>query len=204
MWTPAIPWIPHSTSPYADGAYKGGDRLDGDWQIPLANRVGQKLPLSLVHPQSDLNTYAFALHRKASANHTYRTRVTVQGGEMPFKMELINAPAGASIVGEFTRTPDPIVPNVTLHTRPDDYGVVTWPNASGTGTFEVLITDQTGSTVTAEWTAETDETAFVYLDAIDGSDAADGSFATPLKTFPTGLWKNSDVDSTYADKNCLL
>lgn len=180
--------------------YPNGGAPEEGWQIPPANRVGQKLPLSLVHPQADVSTFAFAAHRKASTEHTYRTRVTVQGGEMPFKMELVNAPAGATIVGEFTRIADPFVAGVTLHTRPDDYGVVTWPNSTGTGIFEVLITDQSGATITAEWTAETDDAAFVYLDAFDGSDAADGSFATPLKTFSVGLWKGSDVDATYANK----
>jgi hypothetical protein len=185
-----------------DPDYPDGDRSPtvGDWQLPIGNRVGQKLPLSLVHPQPDVDTFAYASHRKASTNHTYRTRVTIQGGEMPFKMELVTAPAGATIVGEFTRANDPIVAGMILHSRPDDYGEVSWPNATGTGTFEVLVTDQSGATVTVEWTAETDDTAFVYLDAVDGSDAADGSFATPLKTFNVGLWKSSDVDSTYANK----
>lgn len=30
-WTPAVPWLPNSTSPYADGAYKGGDRPVGSF-----------------------------------------------------------------------------------------------------------------------------------------------------------------------------
>ena len=98
---------------------------------------------------------------------------------MPFRMTFIQSPIGATISGEFDIAEDSIVSGTYVHTRPEDYGVVTWPNASGTGTFEVLIEDQSGATTTALWTVETDDTAFVYLDAVDGDDSNDGSFASP-------------------------
>ena len=142
----------------ADGSYNpdypAGDKPVTSWQLPMASRVGQKLPLSLIAPQSDASTPAFAAHRKASTNHDYTTRVAVQGGEMPFRMTFIQSPIGATISGEFDIAEDSIVSGTYVHTRPEDYGVVTWPNASGTGTFEVLIEDQSGATTTALWTRD--------------------------------------------------
>lgn len=170
------------------------------WRIASGFRIGQKLPMNLIYPQPDVSTYTYASHRRAHTQFEYQTRVCVQGGEPPFKMELVTAPTGATITGEFDRVVDPIT-GLTTHTYPDDYGVVRWASPTGTTeTFEVLVTDQNDSTVTATWTVVVDDASFVVLDSVNGSDAAAGTYNAPLQTFPNGVWKNSSTDDTYADK----
>src|SRR6187431_3374183 len=90
---------------------------NNSWKIDSEHRVGQKLPLRLIYPRPDVETPVYALHRKASANWTYKTRICIQGGEAPFKYELISGPASATIAGEMNRTPDPVT-GLVSHTLP--------------------------------------------------------------------------------------
>ncbi|MEM0578109.1 T9SS type A sorting domain-containing protein [Flavobacterium polysaccharolyticum] len=170
-----------------------------NWLIASDYKVGQKLPLRLIYPRPDAETPNNALHRKASSNWTYQTRICIQGGEAPFKYEIISGPSTATIVGEMNRTIDPIT-GLIAHSYPDGYATVSWPNPSGTGNFNIKVTDQSGAITNAIWTVQTDETAFVVLDQVNGNDANTGTWHSPLASIPTGLWRNSDTDATYANK----
>ncbi|MEM0578110.1 T9SS type A sorting domain-containing protein [Flavobacterium polysaccharolyticum] len=170
-----------------------------NWLIASDYKVGQKLPLRLLYPRPDAETPNNALHRKASSNWTYQTRICIQGGEAPFKYEIVSGPSTATIVGEMNRTIDPIT-GLIAHNYPDGYATVSWPNPSGTGNFNIKVTDQSGATTNAIWTVQTDETAFVVLDQVNGNDANTGTWNSPLASIPTGLWRNSDTDATFANK----
>ncbi len=172
---------------------------DMAWQLDSEYKEEQKLPLRVIYPRPDAETNASALHRKASAKWAYKTRICIQGGAAPFKFEFLSSPSSATIVGEFTRTIDPAT-SLTVHSMPDNYATVVWPQPSGTGTFVVKVTDQSGATTNVSWTVQTDESAFVVLDAVNGKDNNSGTWESPLATVPTGLWKNSATDATFADK----
>ena len=165
-----------------------------------ANRLGKNLPMRLLGPIDA--GYAYEYHKWAHPQVTYRAKVLVQGGEMPFKASFVTAPAGATMVGEFTQSTD-VATGATLHEYPEYYMWVEWTSPTGTEDFEVLITDQAGETVTASWTTVTDANAFVVLDSVGGNDANPGTYDLPLQTFVAGLWKSSQFDSTYADKIVL-
>lgn len=171
----------------------------GSWAIATAYRIGQKLPMRLIYPRPNGETSQYASHRKANSNWEYTARICVQGGEPPFKFEIINGPVSSTIVEEFDRAVDSAT-GLVLHTIPSWYATVRWASPVGNTSWEVLITDQSGSTITALWTTQTDNTAFVVLDAVDGNDSNPGTFASPIKTFVSGLWKSSAVDATFANK----
>lgn len=195
--------LPNPSSPKFDGAFISGNRPNALWKVASDFKVGQKLPLRVLYPRPDSETPAHAVHRKASANWTYEMRVCVQGGEAPFKYEIVSGPSGATIAQEFTRTTDSVT-GLTVHSLPADYATVKWVNPSGTGNFVVRVTDQSDAFVDVTWSTVQDETAFVYLDSVNGNDANLGTFAAPLATFRTGLWKGSHLDATYANKIAIF
>jgi hypothetical protein len=176
-----------------------GDRPSALWKLNTLYKVGQKLPMRLIYPRPDGETASTALHRKANSNWQYECRICVQGGEPPFKMAITSGPSGATLVGEFARSTDSAT-GLTLHSFPVDYGVVKWPNPSGTANFTVRVTDQSDNFVDVSWSSVTDDSAFVVLDAVNGNDTNPGTFASPKQTFVAGLWKNSQSDSTFATK----
>jgi hypothetical protein len=191
--------IANSNSPKYDGAYVAGNRPSNLWELAAGFRVGQKLPLNVIYPRPDGETASHAFHRKASANWQYQMRVCIQGGEAPFKYQIISGPVGATIVEEFDRTIDSVT-GLTLHSIPEGYATVKWSNPSGTANWSVRVTDQSDAFVDVVWSTVVDETAFVYLDSASGNDANSGTFASPLATFRTGLWKGNHLDTTYANK----
>jgi len=172
--------------------------VTGDWLIAAPYKVGQKLPLSVVYPRPDGETLSTSIHRKASANWTYSMRVAIQGGEAPFKYEIVSGPVGATIVEEFTRTLDST--GLINHPVPTNYATVFWPSPSGTANWDIKVTDQSGDVVNAVWSTVVDEAAFVYVSTVGGNDSNPGTFASPKLTFANGIWKGSDSDSTYFGK----
>ncbi len=171
----------------------------GDWQLAEAYRVGQKLPMRVIYPRPDLETSEFAHHRKANSNWAHQVRICIQGGEPPFKLEIVDGPVGATIVGEMTRTVDPAT-GLIVHSYPVGYSTVTWPNPSGSTEWDILVTDQNLDTVHVTWSTEQDDSAHIVLDAVVGNDANAGTFESPIKTFPAGLWKSDYLDTTYVNK----
>lgn len=191
--------IANADSPLYDQAYPDGDRgaPAGDWQVASGYFIGAKFSPVIISPQPDDADTGY-YWRWCTANDDYKVRVVVQGGAPPFKFELLQAPSGATIVDEFDRS---TVGSFTVHSYPTDYGVITWANpTSGTHTFQVRVTDQSGNVDTVTWTATLDETKFVWVNASTGSDSNDGSFASPLQTFNVGLWNSSDANTEFAGR----
>ncbi len=171
----------------------------GNWAIATPYRIGQKLPMRLLHPRPDVETSQYACHRKANTNWAYRARICVQGGEPPFKFEIISGPVGSVITEEFARATDPAT-GLIVHSLPTDYATVRWSSPSGNASWDVKITDQSGQIINATWTTQTDNTAFLVVDTALGNDVNPGTFASPVKTFVSGVWKSSATDATYANK----
>jgi hypothetical protein len=186
-------------SPKRASNFPLGNRPSALWKLNALYKVGAKFPLKVIYPRPDGETPVTALHRKANSNWQYECRICVQGGEPPFKMAITSGPSGATLIGEFARSTDSVT-GLTLHSFPVDYGVVKWPNPSGTANFTVRVTDQSDNFVDVSWSSVTDDSAFVVLDAVNGNDANSGTFASPKRTFVTGLWKNSQSDNTFATK----
>ena len=176
----------------------------GEWQIPEANRVGRKLTMYPLYPRPDDETGTNAYHRVAHPSVPYRVRLAIQGGEWPFRYELLEGPAGARLVaGELDRREEG---ERIVHQRTPGYGVLEWTEPAGAGphTFRVQVTDQGGEAVELTWTVSVDEEAFVFVDAESGSDDAAGTIEAPLRTFAEGLWKNDDADATFAGRIAIF
>jgi hypothetical protein len=196
--------VANSGSPKFDGAYIGGSRPSTLWKLAAAYKVGQKLPLKVIYPRPDNETAAFALHRKANTNWQYEVRLCIQGGEAPFRFDIISGPSGATIANEMVRSVDSAT-GLTLHSLPTDYATLKWPNPVGTANFTIRVTDQSDAYVDAVWSAVTDDTAFIIVDAAAGNDTTGtGTWVAPLQTLPGGVWKNGTVDTAYAQKIVAL
>ncbi|TCS44118.1 Ig domain-containing protein [Reinekea marinisedimentorum] len=156
-----------------------------DFPLDEGEFISAKMPMHLVYPRPNIESNADSRHRWAHSEMEYQIPIGVQGGAWPFKYELVEAPAGAEIGEYFDGA---------------GYGVISWTPSSNSGTysFEVLVTDQDGSTVTAEWTVDVDNEKFVFIeDEYNGVQS--GTFNEPLEDFSD--WYLGDAaDTTYAGK----
>ena len=189
--------IANVSSPKYDPLYPLGDRgMVGSWQLAAPYKVGQKLPLNAIWPRPDNETDVNSYLRNAHPNIEYVQPICIQGGERPLRFTIIAAPGGTTISGEMSRTYDPVT-GLVLHTRQKDFGVVRWTPTSGTQTFTIRVTDQSGATLDVTWTVTVDATKFVIVDAATATSGS-GTWASPLKTW-ADLWGN-DANATFANK----
>ncbi|MDC7224513.1 MAG: hypothetical protein PQJ60_12285 [Spirochaetales bacterium] len=174
------------------------DGNEGEWQLAEGYYVEAKFTPEIISPQPDDTDDSTYYWRWCTSHDTYKVRVTVFGGSFPLKYELLQAPDGATMVGEFDRTEDG---DMTLHEYPEDYGTITWENpTAGDHTFQVQITDQDGNSDSVTWTCTLNEDKFVWIDETNGDDSNDGSYGSPLQTFVTGLWNSDDDDDEFAGR----
>ncbi|RZO58017.1 MAG: hypothetical protein EVA89_20340 [Sandaracinaceae bacterium] len=198
---------PIDASSRVDGGPDGGTATDsgvaavGEWTLPMTARVGGKLPMYALYPRPDAETSSDAYHRHAHPRVPYRVRIAVQGGEWPFRYELLEGPEGAGFVaGELARREDPERGWIE-HLRTPGYGVLEWAAPEdGSHAVRVRVTDQSGDSVELSWTVTTDAAAFVFVDSEGGDDGAPGTFERPLRTFAGGLWRNDGDDATWAGR----
>jgi hypothetical protein len=160
--------------------------LLSQYRMPAA-----KMPMRLVYPRPDGEAGAHARHRWAYQNMLYEIPIGIQGGNWPFKYELITAPTGAAIGIYYDRTKRGLT---------NEYGVVKWtPSASsGSNTFTVRVTDSDGSTVDVTWTVTIDATKFIFVDS-NVATSGTGTIASPLKLL-SDWYKNNVNDATYLNK----
>lgn len=182
------------------GAPDAGRPTVGQWQIPEAFRVGQKLPLYGLHPRPDSETSSTAFHRVAHPDMPYRLPVAVQGGEWPFRYALLEGPDG--MVFEASELERELTEEGWIaHRRTEGYGVLSWPQpTAGLHRVRVEVSDQSGASIELGWTVELAPGAFVFVDSVNGDDASDGSFAAPLRSFGPGLWRGDDADQSFAGR----
>lgn len=155
-----------------------------EFPLPESNFIPARMPMYLVYPRPDSETQSHARHRWAHPSMNYQIPVGIQGGAWPFKYELIDAPAGATIG--------------TMH-GDDNYGVISWQApATGEFDFKVRITDQELSTIEANWKVTVDASQFVFIqDGYTGTKT--GTISQPLESF-SDWYKGSSEDSTYHNK----
>ena len=167
----------------------GAWQLAGDGVSADSHWVAAKMPMHPVYPRPDNETQSHARHRWAHPDFRYEIPIGVQGGAWPFKYEIITGPSGATI-GQYYGDPD--------------YGVLKWMPAagdSGTKAFTVRVTDQELNTVDLTWTTTVDATAFIFLDAVNGSDTTgDGSIGNPYKTPASWFGSGDNNTVSYPDK----
>lgn len=165
-----------------------------DWRSPIPDMVA-------VCPRPDAETQSIEYHRNYHGSLDYDVLIDVMFGRWPYRYEIIEGPAGATIGNEMTRSID-VATGKVLHKPGPDYGRVKWtPNgATGVQNWTVRVTDQKGSTMDVVWTSARNDAAYIEVDSVNGSDANTGAVGDPLKTFAAGVWKNDDEDTTYAGK----
>ena len=150
-----------------------------DWQLPVGHFVASKVPLSILQPFAGLDTRN--RFYKAYPGVEYRVKAAVRGGAFPYFYELTTAPAGMLI--------DPVS------------GEIVWPEPPESGLpYDVVlqVTDQELTTVTVNWTIQVTTDGFIFVDALNGNDNNDGSFANPYRTL-NGWYKNNKSDGTHRD-----
>jgi hypothetical protein len=162
----------------------GGACTDCPWQLPPGHFEPAKLPLEIIAPASDIGEQS--RYSKAYPGLEYRVPVVVLGGAWPFRYELVEGPSGMSI-GETHGT--------------SSYGILSWPSPSaGSVDVSVKVTDQAGATSTVEWTIEVTEDGFLFLDAVNGSDANPGTLSAPKKSV-VGWYGTDKYDDSHAGEH---
>jgi hypothetical protein len=174
------------------GAYRGytPTAAPPNWQLQTGHYVQSVAVPDIVHPRPDNDSGGLAggnpntweRARLAPSGVPWRIPIRMRYGAWPFQYQLISGPAGMSI-GQ--------------HYGDPDYGILSWANpVIGTYTITVQVTTQDfGRTAgsadpigqySVSWTLvvadKTDVTKFVWLDAVNGNDANNGSFGSPWKT----------------------
>lgn len=165
---------------------------DNAWKIASPYRLDHVFPISLVHPRQN-DSGSMAYFKWADTKSEYVCRPSWFGGEPPFRLTLVNAPAGMTIGGgteqTFTRTLSAHA-GIYTHSLPNDYATIRWSPTVGqhgnTYTVTLLVEDQTGGTLLITWTVTVDDTKFKYFDSVSGNNANAGTFAAPYQTFGYG------------------
>jgi len=173
------------------GAHGHYIQTEASGQLPSGNFVPAKMPMVLVHPRPDSETIDWARNRKAYPDGVaeYRIPIAIQGGAYPFYFDLVNGPSGMTI-GETVGD--------------DDYGVISWTPTVEGGPYdvEVTVTDQDLATLQVEWTVESVESGFIFIDPTVTLSGV-GTKGDPLKTF-ADLHLGSTADDTFSGQIVYL
>ena len=193
---PSIPWLPNSTSPFADQNWQNGDRPSGGGNDIglLTNYLEAIQPMrSLIRP--DVDTSATAIHRVAYPGEEYNRVIPIQGGSFPFHgARVITGPAGFTVNTDATEEA-----NGSLTLDPN-YMRMIWPNPiAGSHSISIGIKDQNfgrGTSPSTEliinFTLNVDAANFVTMGV--GQDVAD----------LTELYGIDGNDTTYQNRVVLV
>lgn len=139
--------------------------------LALRPALAANYPLELVMPRAagtaptaGFNTIP-AAHRifKAYPGIPYNIRAVAFGGAYPYEFSLTNAPAG-----------------MTIDART---GEINWPNPSGASASPTIaVQDAEGARQSSPWTIAVTTSGFVFVDAVRGSAAGNGSVNSPWRT----------------------
>ena len=201
-WKPAVPWLPNSTSPYADGAYKGGDRPT-DWQLPLANYVSSKITMAIVSPRPDVERSTNSRYSFAYPAIEFSAPISVVGGAYPYQYQIVSSSGTATLSGlSIGETRDYNVGREWFgSSNQNDYGVLRFtPDALDDGktySITVRVTGQDGVSVDVTFSGTVDESKFIFVE--DGVVSGDGTLASPFED-NSDWWGIDGNDATYAGK----
>lgn len=162
------------------------------WPIRSAYRMpAAKMAYRLISPRPDSDTQAHARQKWAHPDMIYEVAVVLQGGNWPYKYEIVTAPTGATIGSYFNKDEKGLL---------NQYGNVSWqPTASiGSHTFEIMVTDCDGVEFTVTWSVTIDATKFIFIqDGYAGTKV--GTITQPLEDW-SDWYKNDADDATYLGK----
>lgn len=103
----------------------------------------------------------------------YNIRAAVIGGVYPYTYSLSNAPSGMTI--------------------DEDTGEITWPDPqSNAGPITLSVTDQEGTTVTAQWSINVTTDGFLFVDN-SASTNGDGTLNSPYNSLSNFLTATDDT-----------
>lgn len=156
--------------------------------LNCSQSIAANYPLEIIQPQAGLSLTGCAT---LPCNRFYRqypgieydVKLAVIGGAYgepsPFSYELLVSPAGMTI---------------------DSTGRIRWANPTTSGsphTVTARATDSEGIQVSVTWTITVTTSGFIFVDAVNGSDANPGTLALPFQTI-NGWYKSNKFDATYA------
>jgi len=163
------------------------------WQLAAGNYVPAKMPPVIIHPRPQAETNPDAYCKNAYPGLHWEIPISVQGGAWPFKYEIVTGPVGMTIGQTLTVSGD-------VQVVGSDYGVLSWPNPTGTSeNIEIKVTDQDGTVVTVTWTLTIGTANHIFVDASAASEGT-GTLADPLKTFHAGVYESSDTANSFLGK----
>ncbi len=163
------------TAAGADGPTMG--ITAANWRLPAGHYVSAKVPLQILQPFGGLDTRN--RFYKAYPGVEYRVKAAVRGGAFPYFYELTTAPAGM------------VIDSIT--------GEILWSNPAASAmpyNVTLRVEDQEGSIQTVSWTVTVTTAGFIFVDAVNGNDGNDGSFANPYRTL-NGWYKGDKFDNTH-------
>lgn len=140
----------------------------GGWQLASGHYVPAKMALQIIAPRASLTTAN--RYYKQYPGIAYRVPVCVLGGAWPFKYELTSAPSGMAVGSVYGDA---------------DYGIITWPNPTTSGspyTIDVKVTDQDGSIATVSYTLTVTTSGFIFIDPVNGNNSNAGTLASPKQS----------------------
>jgi hypothetical protein len=110
--------------------------------------------LEIIQPRPSLDTKN--RFYKAYPDLEYNVRLSVIGGDFPYRFELTSAPSGMTIDGR---------------------GEITWPKPTASGSpysVSTIVTDAQAITTSVSWTITVTTSGFRFIDAVNGTAAESG------------------------------
>lgn len=167
------PWGIDTTTGKLSSAVYSGSRAG--WGLDAGHFKGYIFPIA-VHPRPDSETAQYARHRINAIGQKYRIPISVGHGAWPFKFEILNAPAGATIGQTLTLSGNSLVAG-------PDYGVFNIESTTVPGTYqcEVVAIDQNNIKTYFKWSLNVSDSNWVYLDTSAATNGS-GTLASPFNT----------------------
>lgn len=161
------------------------------WRIAAPFRIYDYQSMGLQHPLEDRAGQYAAFHW-ADSNMDHEVKIAWVGDDAPYRVSIIDAPAGSSIGGVQTQTFNRVpVAGTDLfeHQLPENFAVFKRVKESfsqgQTYTVRVLVESQS-ETIICRFTFTDDDTKSVWFSGT-GNDANAGTFASPKQTFGHGF-----------------
>ena len=184
------------------GIFKSGNpdiSSSTDWMVAASRRFDAPTTMKVVYPPQGANEQQYDAHKWADTKSEYSVRICIRGGEPPLRVIQILQPEwaqlGSGVVAQDFVKASASVPATYEFTIPSFYMTVKGtPSATGGFSFSYIVMDQTGATVSVNWSGSVDDSGRIkYLDAVSGSDTNSGTFELPFQTWPK-MWNLANAD----------
>jgi len=162
---------------------------DNSWRTQSTYRIFRTQTMALIHPSN--NAGAYAAFRWSDSNMDHVVKISWVGDDAPYRVSILNAPAGSTIGGVQTQVFNRVAvagTDLFEHQLPENFAVFTCPTEGLTQgqTYSVRIRVESQSEVIhANFLFTHDDTKSVWFSGT-GNDANAGTFANPKQTFGHG------------------